>query len=299
MTRLVLMIAAAVLLGSAIPAQAAPITYSLTTTASGTLGASSFTNALVTVTLSGDTSNIMPGSGSITGFLVNPGTATVGIAGVGTATFTGSIGILSTFNNVAVFGGSGIIIGQFVGPLNNPSDLTGILTQQGPAFFGYNLQGLFGPVSGTGGSSAPDPTARFPTTGGILNFTAPPAATGTTTFTAVPAFFTGQVSVGSGVEYLQFPNSTVFGYYTLVATSILYHYDMGYEAFIPGSASDVYLYDFTSGHWWYSSNTSFPYLYDFTLNAWLYYFPDTKNSGHYSTNPRSFSNLTTGQIFTM
>src|SRR5580698_3875410 len=118
MTRLVLMIAAAVLLGSAtrVPVQAAPITYSLTTTASGTLGASSFTNALVTVTLSGDTSSIMPGSGSITGLLVNPGTATVGIAGVGTATFTGSIGILSTFNNVSLFGGSGVIIGQFVGP---------------------------------------------------------------------------------------------------------------------------------------------------------------------------------------
>ncbi len=113
------------------------------------------------------------------------------------------------------------------------------------------------------------------------------------------AFFTGQVGLGSNVEYLQFPDTIVFGYFTLVADTILYHYDMGYEAFIPGSGADVYLYDFASSHWWYTSNTLFPYLYDFTLNNWLYYFPDTKNPGHYTTNPRYFSNLTTGKIITL
>jgi hypothetical protein len=116
---------------------------------------------------------------------------------------------------------------------------------------------------------------------------------------APPAFFTGEVSLGSGVEYLQFPNKTVFGYYTFVAGTIFYHYDMGYEAFIPGSASDIYLYDFTSGHWWYTGSALFPYLYDFTLNSWIYYFPNTNSPGHYTANPRYFSNLTTGQIFTM
>jgi hypothetical protein len=113
------------------------------------------------------------------------------------------------------------------------------------------------------------------------------------------AFFTGEVSLGSGVEYLQFPNSIAFGYYTFVAGTIFYHYDMGYEAFVPGSASDVYLYDFTSGHWWYSSSSLFPYLYDFTMKNWIYYFPNTTSPGHYTTSPRYFSNLTTGQIFTM
>jgi hypothetical protein len=117
--------------------------------------------------------------------------------------------------------------------------------------------------------------------------------------TAPAAFFSGEVSLGSAVYYLQFPNGSLFGYYTFVAGTIFYHYDMGYEAFIPGSASDVYLYDFTSGHWWYTSNTLFPYLYDFSLNAWVYYFPNTQNPGHYTANPRYFSNLTTGMIFTM
>jgi hypothetical protein len=121
----------------------------------------------------------------------------------------------------------------------------------------------------------------------------------TTGASAHPAFFAGEVNVGSGVYYLQFPDNQLFGYYTYLSDPILYHYDMGFEAFIAGSASDVYLYDFTSTHWWYSSSSLFPYLYDFTLNAWIYYFPNTQSPGHYTTNPRDFANLTTGTIFTM
>jgi hypothetical protein len=117
--------------------------------------------------------------------------------------------------------------------------------------------------------------------------------------TGLPMFFTEAASLGSGVYYLQFQDGDLFGYYNFVASSILYHYDMGYEAFISGSGSDVYLYDLTSSHWFYTSTTLFPDLYDFTLKAWIYYFPDTKNPGHYTTNPRYFSNLTTGKIFTM
>jgi hypothetical protein len=196
-------------LAFSLAASAGPITYTLTTTASGTLGASSFTDALVTVTLTGDTSNVTPGTGFITGALVNPGTATVSIFGLGTATFTASIGILSTFNGTAAFlggSGSGVLIGQFVGPLNDPTDITGILVQESPVFFGYDLRSSFGPLSSRGGSSAPDPSAVFPTTGGTLNFTAPPFDTGTTTFTAVATpepgtlllFGTGFVSLVGG-----------------------------------------------------------------------------------------------------
>jgi hypothetical protein len=101
------------------------------------------------------------------------------------------------------------------------------------------------------------------------------------------------------VYYLQFPNGNLFGYYNYQFFPILYHYDMGFEAFIDGGNGTAYLYDFTSGHWWYTSPGLFPYLYDFTLNSWIFYFPDTKNPGHYSTNPRYFSNLATGTIFTM
>jgi hypothetical protein len=116
-----------------------------------------------------------------------------------------------------------------------------------------------------------------------------------------PEFFTGEVSLSGGVYYLQFPNGTVFGYFNFPAFPILYHYDLGFEAFIDAMDGNAgaYLYDFASGHWWYTSPSLFPYLYDFTLNAWLYYFPNTKSPGHYTSNPRYFSNLTTGKIITM
>ncbi len=116
---------------------------------------------------------------------------------------------------------------------------------------------------------------------------------------APAAFFNGQASLGGGVYYLQFSDGNLFGYYNLLAFPIFYHYDLGFEAFIDGGNGAAYLYDFTSGHWFYTSSSLFPYLYDFTLNNWLYYFADTKNPGHYTAHPRYFSNLGTGVIFTM
>ncbi len=112
-------------------------------------------------------------------------------------------------------------------------------------------------------------------------------------------FFTGEVWLGSGVYYLQFPNGNLFGYYNLANFPIFYHFDMGYEAFIDGGNGAGYVFDFTTGHWFYTSSSLFPYLYDFTLSNWLYYLPATNNPGHYTTNPRYFSNLGTGKIITM
>jgi hypothetical protein len=117
-------------------------------------------------------------------------------------------------------------------------------------------------------------------------------------FTFAP-FFSGEVFLGGSIYYLQFPDANLFGYYGYLSSSIFYHQDMGYEAFIPSTASSVYFYDFASLHWWYTSASLFPYLYDFTLNTWIYYFPNAASPGHYTTDPRYFSNLTTGLIFTM
>jgi hypothetical protein len=131
--------------------------------------------------------------------------------------------------------------------------------------------------------------------------TAPTAVTASfTPGTSHPAFFAGEASVGNGIYYLQFPNGNLFGYYAYTANGFIFHFDMGYEYVYPVPASStVYLWDFSSGHWFYTSPSLFPYLYDFTLKAWIYYFADTKNAGHYTTNPRDFANLTTNQIFTM
>ena len=60
----------------------------------------------------------------------------------------------------------------------------------------------------------------------------------------------------------------------------------------------VYLYDFKSSSWFYTSPTfGFPYLYDFSLNSVLYYYPDSNNAGRYNTNGvRYFYNFGTGKI---
>ncbi len=172
------------------------------------------------------------------------------------------------------------------------NDILGAGTSYPPVTITVNVaqnaaSGLANQVTVSGGGSPPASASDSTTIANV-----PPPILG-------PPFFTGEVSLGSGVEYLQFPDTTIFGYYTFVASTIFYHYDMGYEAFVPGSAADLYLYDFASNHWWYTGATLFPYLYDFTLNSWIYYFPNAQSPGHYTTNPRAFSNLTTGKVFTM
>jgi hypothetical protein len=161
--------------------QADPITYSLTTDASGTLGGSSFTDALVTVTLTGDTANVVPGPVPYTDTAVNSGSAEVSVSGLGTGTFTDPIVILSTLNDATLttfFGSPTVLI------LDNASG-TGILLQTGAIFSTYGLQGPLGPISGTGGvASGSHITPVFPTTAGDLTW-AIGQPLGTSTFTAV------------------------------------------------------------------------------------------------------------------
>jgi hypothetical protein len=116
------------------------------------------------------------------------------------------------------------------------------------------------------------------------------------------AFFTGEIPLGNGVYYLQFPNGTPFGYYSYLADPRwIYHFDMGYEYWFDANdgQNGIYFYDSASNSFFYTSpNFPFPYLYDFSLNTVLYYFPDPNNPGHYTTNPRYFYNFATGQIIT-
>jgi len=140
--------------------------------------------------------------------------------------------------------------------------------------------------------------------------TATPTATRTPTSTPSPtptpthpAFFSGEISLGNGVYYLQFPNGTPFGYYSyLTDPHWIYHFDMGYEYWFDANDAQngIYFYDLMSNHFFYTSPSfPFPYLYDFSLNTVLYYFPDPNRPGHYTTNPRYFYNFATGQIITM
>jgi hypothetical protein len=125
-------------------------------------------------------------------------------------------------------------------------------------------------------------------------------------YTPATTFFSTQRYLSSNVYYLQLADGNPFGYYEFLqgtastAGAWLYHFDLSYEyATAQNASGGIYLYDLTSGHWWYSSSALFPYLYDFSLSAWIYYFPNTKVAGHYTSGPRYFANLTTSAIFTM
>ena len=118
---------------------------------------------------------------------------------------------------------------------------------------------------------------------------------------AYPAFFTGQSGLSGGVYYLVFPNGNYFGYYSfLTDPNYLYHFDMGYEYVFDANDgnSGVYLYDFKSNDFFYTSPSfPFPYLYDFGLQSTVYYYPDPNNAGHYNTNGvRYFYVFNTGRI---
>ncbi len=124
------------------------------------------------------------------------------------------------------------------------------------------------------------------------------------TLEGVPsAFLAGDVPLNNGVYYLGFPDGNYFGYYSYLSDPrYLYHFDLGYEYVFDAndSKSGVYLYDFKSKGFFYTSPSfPFPYLYDFSLNTTLYYYPDPDNAGHYNTNgTRYFYDFATGKIIT-
>ena len=120
-----------------------------------------------------------------------------------------------------------------------------------------------------------------------------------------PAFFTGEAPLANGVYYLTFFYSgnanNFFGYYAyLNDPHYIYHFDLGEEYVFDAAdrMSGVYLYDFASNTFFYTSPSfPFPYLFDFTLNSVLYYYPNPNNPGHYNTNGvRYFYDFATGQF---
>lgn len=145
--------------GTLAPVHAVPITYTVAATGTGSLGASTFTNALVTITLTGDTSGVTG-----TGPFFNAGPTTVNVAGIGTATFTN---LIQVFDNLAGVAG----IEDFGVNLD-------ILDTSNAAFTSYDLKSAIGPLSG---SSLFNPGALFPTDLGNFSLT----SVGNSTFTAI------------------------------------------------------------------------------------------------------------------
>jgi hypothetical protein len=144
----------------AAPAMASPITYTEVGTGSGALDGTSFTNQLVTITVTADTSNIAMAAPGLFRNLV--GTATVSVSTVGTDTLTqGPVFVNQTSMPTAAAGIAGRVP---------------IMATFNSAFSSYAL-GAIGPTSG-----APiiSPGDTFATGSGTFDLT----SMGDTTFCA-------------------------------------------------------------------------------------------------------------------
>jgi hypothetical protein len=150
-TNLILVVTAILLFCGALQANADTITYTESGTATGSIGATNFTSALVTITFAGDTTNVTGASG----FFTNPvGTATVSIGGIGTFAFTDS---LFVFDNQSFS-----VAGISDATLNDIMDTIG-----SSAFNTYDLTTALGPVTGLSGFN---PGSSYGTSGGGLVF---------------------------------------------------------------------------------------------------------------------------------
>jgi hypothetical protein len=145
-------------------ASAGPITFTETQLGIGSLGVTSFNNALVTIVLTSDTSTI---TGS--GIFYDIGPATVTVAGIGTATFTDTMEVFSNQGNHA----AGIEDAQ-------PA-MGDVLDVFNTAFDTYALNTAIGQLSGKPEGS---PGQSFPTSLGAFILTSSGNGDHPATFTA-------------------------------------------------------------------------------------------------------------------
>lgn len=147
---------------------AGTITYTESATATGTIGGAAYTDALVTLTLVGDTANVTGGGGFFTNTV---GTFMLSIAGVGSGTFTDS--------GMEVFDNQGAIAAGF-GDLGAGGS---VLDTFDAAFGAYDLTTAIGPITG---ANFIRPDLTYGTTLGAFTIAAAGLSTFTATTTATP-----------------------------------------------------------------------------------------------------------------
>jgi hypothetical protein len=115
---------------------ASSITFTDITTASGTIGSTSFTNDVITISAVGNTSSIQK---IPLGFFINVSSASIMIDGVGTFLFTtGTRFFDNTTSQLVGFSRAGITGADLIdGPTN-------------PAFSSWAMKTSIGPITGTG-----------------------------------------------------------------------------------------------------------------------------------------------------
>jgi hypothetical protein len=151
-------------------AHATPLTYSESTTASGSLGLQGFTNALVTISGTANTENVQNIGPDF--FFINMPSAEVSVAGLGTFLFTDELDFFT--NSVSN------PFPEAAGVSDRTLDGFDILDTFSTGIGTYNLKSAFGPVTGMGATNL---GTKFGTTDGDLVF----SSIGDSTFTATSA----------------------------------------------------------------------------------------------------------------
>ena len=155
------------ILMAAPPSFGAPITYTLETTASGSLGGTSFTDATLILSMTNNTTNV---TNSAPGDFENVGTVTVSIGGGTAVTFTDPTQVFSD-QSLSTVGFEDLAVDD-------------ILDSISTSFATYDLKTSIGPIVG---SSEIIPVASFPTTGGAFVLTSVgESATFTAATSAIP-----------------------------------------------------------------------------------------------------------------
>jgi hypothetical protein len=178
LVRLFLLVVA--VFGFSTASRATPITFTISGTASGQLDSSPFTNALVTVTSTADTTNVVgntadfDGNGSTETIYAVPSSLTrITIAGLGTVDVIDATAIYSFPGFTVVDPGEELLLepAVIIGTLDSPPSLdsfTGVAAIGASALSGYNLATSLGSIVGDGGVG--HPPIPISTSGGNLTF---------------------------------------------------------------------------------------------------------------------------------
>jgi PEP-CTERM motif len=170
MRAIVATLAAVFALAGSRQAEAAPITYFESITTNGVLGGTAFTDELVTLTFTADTSNVTPGSGS--SFTNIPSASTVTVAGLGSATFTDPV--LLTVSPSSTYSEFSVTDTALSTDILDTFAVTS-------GFAGYDMTTPLSPVNGGAAFQVGTP---FPTSVGNFEFTK--SGGGVSTVSAVP-----------------------------------------------------------------------------------------------------------------
>jgi len=194
------------LFGFAASTNASPIVYMESGLASGTIGGSTFTNALVQVTASGDTANVVTLTDGTYTLYANLSSLTrVTIAGIGTATITDATAVYSFPTPISIATGFPVLPYAVIGTLDSPPSLdsfTGVGGQGNNALLGYGLTTSIGPVTGSPGGIGHSPDF-INTSLGHLIFSAniSPTSQGTYAASRIPEPMS-LLLLGSGIALL-------------------------------------------------------------------------------------------------